>query len=73
MADFIALCKCNKLLLQEKPVTIFFIFVPKSLKMKLLIIEDNADLASAMKSYLSAEGYSCEVAPTRETAEEKIN
>jgi hypothetical protein len=41
MADFIALCKCNKLLLQEKPATIFFIFVPKSLKMKLLIIEKN--------------------------------
>lgn len=40
--------------------------------MKLLIIEDNTDLALAMKDYLSAEGYSCEVAPTSEAAEEKI-
>lgn len=32
--------------------------------MKVLIIEDNADLASGMKNYLSAEGYICSVAST---------
>lgn len=40
--------------------------------MKLLIIEDNMDLASAMENYLSSEGYSCEVVHTKEKADEKI-
>ncbi|HDR51094.1 MAG TPA: response regulator transcription factor [Mariniphaga anaerophila] len=38
--------------------------------MKLLIIEYNMDLALVKKDYLSAEGYSCVVAPTREKSDE---
>jgi len=40
--------------------------------MKVLIIEDNTDLASGMKSYLSAEGYLCTVAPTVNEAIDNI-
>ena len=40
--------------------------------MKVLIIEDNTDLASGMKSYLSSEGYLCTVAPTVNEAIDNI-
>lgn len=40
--------------------------------MKLLIIEDNTDLAASVDSYLKSEGYICEVAHTVSTAVEKI-
>ena len=40
--------------------------------MKILIIEDNADLASGMKSYLSSEGYICSIAKTVEEANDTI-
>lgn len=45
----------------------------KIVTMKILIIEDNIDLMQGMKVYLSAEGYFCELAPTVETALEKIS
>lgn len=40
--------------------------------MKLLIIEDNVDLAESIDKYLSAENYICELAKTVEKAIEKI-
>ncbi len=39
--------------------------------MKILIIEDEKALADSIASYLSQEGYSCELAPDFNTAEEK--
>lgn len=41
--------------------------------MKLLIIEDNADLAESIDKYLSVEGYVCELAYNIEKAFEKIS
>ena len=40
--------------------------------MKLLIIEDNTDLAESIAKYLSVEGYVCELASNLEKAFEKI-
>ena len=40
--------------------------------MKLLIIEDNIDLAESIEKYLSAEGYVCELVYTVEKAFEKV-
>lgn len=40
--------------------------------MKLLIIEDNTDLAESIDKYLSVEGYICELASNLEKAFEKI-
>ena len=40
--------------------------------MKLLIIEDNIDLAESIEKYLSAEGYVCESVNTVEKAFEKV-
>jgi len=40
--------------------------------MKVLIIEDNTDLASSIDKYLSTEAYICELAGTVESALEKI-
>ncbi|APY10437.1 DNA-binding response regulator [Seonamhaeicola sp. S2-3] len=40
--------------------------------MKVLLIEDNYDLAESIEKYLSAEGYICETAYTVEKAIEKI-
>lgn len=41
--------------------------------MKILIIEDEAELAQDMLKYLSGESYLCEVAPTYQDAVEKIS
>lgn len=41
--------------------------------MKILIIEDEAELLNSAKAYLQAEGYVCEDASTFEEGEEKIN
>ena len=40
--------------------------------MKLLLIEDEPDLAADMLAYLEQEGYRCEMAPTFDAAAEKI-
>ncbi len=40
--------------------------------MKILIIEDNKDMASGIEVSLSCEGYVCEVAPSVDTALEKV-
>ncbi|SHE82847.1 DNA-binding response regulator, OmpR family, contains REC and winged-helix (wHTH) domain [Mariniphaga anaerophila] len=40
--------------------------------MKILLIEDNTDLASGIEKYLSDEGYHCELSQTVEQALEKI-
>lgn len=40
--------------------------------MKVLIVEDNKELAQSMDAYLQSEGYLCEIAPDFTTAEEKI-
>ncbi len=40
--------------------------------MKLLIVEDEADLAADIIAYVTQEGYRCELAPTFTTAAEKI-
>lgn len=41
--------------------------------MKILIIEDNTDLASGIEKYLSGEGYTCEVSSTVGETLEKIH
>lgn len=41
--------------------------------MKILIIEDNEDLSSAMETYLSTEGFICDISCTVDKALEKIN
>jgi DNA-binding response OmpR family regulator len=41
--------------------------------MKILIIEDNEDLSSAMETYLSTEGFICDISCTINKALEKIN
>lgn len=40
--------------------------------MKILIIEDNSDLASGIEKYLSGEGYTCDVSTTVEQTLQKI-
>lgn len=40
--------------------------------MKILIVEDEEELAKDMVNYLSGENYLCEIAPTYQQAEEKI-
>src|ERR1700676_465485 len=43
------------------------------LKMKILIVEDEIDLAQSMATYLRGENYLCELAPDCRTALEKID
>jgi len=41
--------------------------------MKILIVEDELELLSSMKNYLSLEGFVCEIAPDYETASQLIS
>ena len=41
--------------------------------MKILIVEDQLELADNIQTYLAQEGYVCEVAPTYSAAEEKVS
>jgi DNA-binding response OmpR family regulator len=40
--------------------------------MKILIIEDEQALSKSIATYLTAESYTCEIAPDRKTALDKI-
>lgn len=46
---------------------------PKSIKMKILIIEDEKELSSSMVKYLKGENYVCEVAADFRTAMDKVD
>jgi len=46
---------------------------PGKLPMKILIIEDEAELANAIASFLEQENYTCETAPNQAQALEKIH
>ena len=46
---------------------------PQHATMKVLIVEDNADLARNIQDFLVSEGYVCEWSSTREQALEKLN